>query len=639
MIKLFIDGSEVHLAADISLEFYDRNPFFTSEGQHTLDIDISLDDPRNAVIYNAIHRIDIAKHPQNRSAILYCEKGVIIKGTEIILEISDRNVKIQIAAGNSELNFLTGSDKYIRDLDLGGIDELSESIAQDSLYASYPTFDFVCCPVVAKAKLFGQGVNEIAASSDVYNEINETEGATSVTIKKGTTLCPQPYLAAIVRRVITALGYNIASNILGSHKELSKLIFVHGYKTLKYNEMVENWKVSDFISEVEKLCGVRFLVDNNTKNVEVQTLRSYYSATAVEIVNSADIVGNVDKKYDQDPPDDITYHNVSYKFPNTPIYKRYALDADFAQKIEYVKCPHKQAKYDMYYFELWDVWSHILGGDPVFDKRGAPPQKVVDSYHSMTAYYNRGFFLNGADTSNIQAVGFEFPFAVWSVDSDFTNLAMINQFGPRVDESNTDKTELKIVPIENVFSQLRNYYSYPMPIVENGDGDVGTVVDENEGKGVAERLFSDTSEASAKDNMYVGFYMGVSKFEVIGEIRDNHYPVVPVTINSRLQVRTRRDAAHSYPFWEHQTVRIVKADGNYDLSINSSTGMYNTYWSTNVDVDLTTVYTIRFRTVQRRDVRRIFNIANQKFYCQQLKYEVVDGELSDVVEGTFYPLK
>lgn len=32
MIKLMIDGERVNLAADLSLEFYDRNPFFTSEG-------------------------------------------------------------------------------------------------------------------------------------------------------------------------------------------------------------------------------------------------------------------------------------------------------------------------------------------------------------------------------------------------------------------------------------------------------------------------------------------------------------------------------------------------------------------------------------------------------------------------------
>ena len=35
-------------------------------------------------------------------------------------------------------------------------------------------------------------------------------------------------------------------------------------------------------------------------------------------------MGDIEKKYDQDPPEDITYHNVSYKFPSTDIYKYYA---------------------------------------------------------------------------------------------------------------------------------------------------------------------------------------------------------------------------------------------------------------------------------------------------------------------------
>ena len=151
MIKLLIDGSEVHLAADISLEFYDRNPFFTSEGQHTLDIDISLADPVNAVVYNAMHRIDVTGRPQNRQALLYCEKGIIIKGTEIILEIDERNAKIQIVSGNSEFNFLVGGDRYLRDLDLGDTGEITLEDAKRSLYSHFPDFDYVCTPVVAKA--------------------------------------------------------------------------------------------------------------------------------------------------------------------------------------------------------------------------------------------------------------------------------------------------------------------------------------------------------------------------------------------------------------------------------------------------------------------------------------------------------
>ena len=94
-----------------------------------------------------------------------------------------------------------------------------------------------------------------------------------------------------------------------------------------------------------------------------------------------------------------------------------------------------------------------------------------------------------------------------------------------------------------------------------------------------------------------------------------------------------------YKYWELQRVMYVNADGNYDLSINSTTGMYVTHWQIPQELDLTTVYTIRFRSLQRRDARHIFNISERKFSCQQLKYDVVGGRLSDIIEGTFYPLK
>ena len=67
--------------------------------------------------------------------------------------------------------------------------------------------------------------------------------------------------------------------------------------------------------------------------------------------------------------------------------------------------------------------------------------------------------------------------------------------------------------------------------------------------------------------------------------------------------------------------------------------MYNTHWQVPLELDLTTIYVINFRSLDRRDARHIFNIAGRKFYCQQLKHKVVGGKLSDVIEGTFYPLK
>lgn len=648
MIKLLIDGSEVHLAADISLEFYDRNPFFTSEGQHTLDIDISLADPVNAVVYNAMHRIDVVGRPQNRQALLYCEKGIIIIGTEIILEIDERKAKIQIVSGNSEFNFLVGGDRYLRDLDLGDTGEITLEDAKRSLYSRFPDFDYVCTPVVAKAVISNGVGNVLHSSSTIYNEVNEVAKATSVNLKSDTTICPQPYLVAIVARVLKALGYNRTNDAIANDVELSKLIFVHGYKTTKYNEMVENWKVSDFISEVEHLCGVCFIVNNTAKTVEIQTLNNYYKSAVVEHIKRQDVIGDINKQYDQDPPDNLVYRNVSYKFPDTNFYKFYALDPDFAKRIEYVYCRSNTNTIDDY-VRLYNVWCTIINGTPPKSDTSVtvPPDKVYDSYHSMIAYYDMNYIvIQGSDFAGLPL---EFPFIVRTIknkdpkDGVFnpTRLGMINQFGPRVDETSTDNMELKIVPIENVFCRMHGYYCYPMPIVENGQGDVGTVNDEDAGKGVVERLFNSTSTPSAKDNMYVGFYMGVSKFECVGETKDDKYPVVPVTINSRLQMLSRPSGqpAQGFNYWELQRVMYVNADGKYDLSINSFNGMYNTHWQVPLELDLTTIYVINFRSLDRRDARHIFNIAGRKFYCQQLKHKVVGGKLSDVIEGTFYPLK
>ena len=647
MIKLLIDGSEVRLAADISLEFYDRNPFFTSEGQHTLDIDISLSDPQNARIYRAMHRIDVAARPENRKAILYCEKGVIIRGTEIILEIDERSAKIQIVSGNSEFNFLTGSEKYLHDLDLGEITGLTVGEARRSLYCHYPDCEYVCTPVVAKASIRNGIGNMLQSSSTIYNQVDEVAKAAVVNLKSDTTLCPQPYLATVVARVLKALGYTRSYDAIQCSPELSRLILVHGYKTTKYSEMLENWTVSDFISEVEHLCGVCFVVDNNAKSVEIQTLANYYSNAAVEEIAHGDIIGDINKQFDQDPPDNLVYHNVAYKFPSTSIYKFYALDSDFARRIDYVDCPDQLPQYRTDYAALYNIWYKISGDNTNFYKTDDDaPDTVVAAYHSMKAFYDRSF-LWSADTPG-RRIPLEFPFIVRSIFkkgsnsgvSKCTRLGMVNQFGPRVDETSDDKMELRIVPVENVFCRLHDYYSYPLPVVENGDGDVGNITDEDEGKGVAERLVQgEATERSANDNMYVGFYMGVSKFECCGEERGDNYPVVPVTINSRLQMRSMPSGTLGYKFWNMQEVKYMDVNGNYDLSINSEHGMYNTYWQLPQQLDLTTVYVIKFRSLQRRDARHIFCIAGRKFYCQQLKYQVVGGRLSDIIEGTFYPLK
>ena len=92
MVKLIIAGMQVNLSADISFEYYDRNPLFSKEGKHTLDIDIDLADPQNAYVYSSLQRIDVMAKPVNRTAVLINERGVILRGTEVLLEIDEKKL-------------------------------------------------------------------------------------------------------------------------------------------------------------------------------------------------------------------------------------------------------------------------------------------------------------------------------------------------------------------------------------------------------------------------------------------------------------------------------------------------------------------------------------------------------------------
>lgn len=620
MIKLLIDGHEAHLAADVSLEIYDRNPFFTSEGQHTLDIELSLSDAQNAWLFSAMHRIDVTSRPKDRQAILYCESGVLISGTEVVLEISDRTVKIQIVAGNSEFNYVTGKDKQLSSLDLGEVTSLTAGMAVASMRGSYPEWDYVCAPVCANAQLYGGGLTVLKDSSTIFNEVTERKTASTIFLKEGTTLCPQPYLAAIVRKVLTALGYKLKTDAIGGNEELKKLIIVHGHKTSKFAEMVEDWTVSEFLTQVENLCAVFFVVDQNTKVVEILRSVDYYKSADVEYVSEEDVVGDIEKKYDQDSPGDITYHNVSYKFPSTDIYKYYAVDSELMKKIEVVRCPIVMPKYSWQTFNMYNVWVQIISGTN-FTTDHDIPKAVTDAYDKLLAYYDTGI------------AGPGFPVVLRSIDPYNINLAMINQFGPRIDPGSDSSMELKLIPAELVWTRLENKFQYPLPVVENGDGDVGTS-EEEKVQGLNDRIVNGENEKSSSDTMTIAFYLGLQP-NLVSDAEDNI--VSPLTVNSSTLIRNiRRINTAADTFWTNQSVVTLALGGNYDLSINSEKGMYNTYWKSSLDVDLTTEFSIKFRSVQRRDVRHIFCISNKKFYCQQLKRNVVNGRLSDVVEGTFY---
>ena len=118
MTELYIDGVSVPLPAGFEMSVKHENPYFTKNGEYTYDIELSLNDPTVAKLYGFINRLNRSDTVAvNRRAVLIADNRVYIDGSEIITGWSDTKVQIQLVSGNSQLNYIVGSDKYISELD------------------------------------------------------------------------------------------------------------------------------------------------------------------------------------------------------------------------------------------------------------------------------------------------------------------------------------------------------------------------------------------------------------------------------------------------------------------------------------------------------------------------------------------
>ena len=111
MVSLYIAGVEAVLPSDFATEIKIENSFFTKNGEYTYEFKLPLNNPTNAALYSHLHRLNNASEiKEKRQAVLVADNRCYINGTEIITDWTDDSVSIQLASGNSELNYLIGAD-------------------------------------------------------------------------------------------------------------------------------------------------------------------------------------------------------------------------------------------------------------------------------------------------------------------------------------------------------------------------------------------------------------------------------------------------------------------------------------------------------------------------------------------------
>lgn len=329
MVELYIDNTAVVLPSDLSSEIVIANSFFTKNGEYTYDIKLSLKNAINAALYKQLNRLNsVAEVTSQRRAKLIIDNRTYIDGTEIITDWDDDSVSIQLTSGNSELNYFIGSDKLISSLDMGTAG-LGDQVSSNSLFYPYPDFDYVLAPV------YNRSVDEVINCWWVRAERDPIPGLPSnYYMPNDESAHAQPYLSAMIEKIITALGYTIGINQFAT-SVFKDLFILNTVERNLYSKMLPGWTAKEFLEEIEKLFNLCFIIDRTSKKCNILFANSFYIG-APEVHLSA-VEDEYEVEINEKSDGDVTSANVSYDLPNNDYFRFRRLTSVIKNKAEYIE--------------------------------------------------------------------------------------------------------------------------------------------------------------------------------------------------------------------------------------------------------------------------------------------------------------
>lgn len=573
MTRLFIDGQEVVLPEQFELELITENPYFTRNGEYTYDIDIDLRVPQNRQIYKNIQRSDVTTKIKNRKAVLTVGPYELINGIEVILSVDNFTAKIQIVAGNSQLNY--NGEQRIRDIQIDSVNYTDDEAVQ-SLYGTSKTHHAVYTPIVAY-KIYNN--NEIN-SLDIRNKLPVFNHSSS--------MVPQYYLLYILENIIEKLGFVKGRNYIEDYF-WQRVFIVNTRDELQPQEVLPDWSVNEFFDEIEKYLHCIIVVDKFTGIYNIYKRSSYFDFSGLIYIDDI-LDDNVEKVYDPDVDYAYNYDSVSYDFPNKDIYKYYRLDDN-------VK--------------------------PLSTRVYVSSSENVDTANYQT-YYDNPYLIHsnryGIDYAMVKLVNYD------TTQKEYLTLRVVDRFADGGNKNSDNKTTFKIIPADIGRVSIWNYdgMSADCPAVKS----ITEINQPTEKTGITDLINGNAQiESYIPDRIYIGIYYGMQKVTIMKnaeyQLSEDDFPCSYV------------DHYFIDEYNPTQKAMPTHVNMNHALSFSGDSGLMS-YYQNDEKIDTSIEYSFKFITNKTYDLRQIFVIRNKKYFCKEIRYTITPKGLDKVAEGIFY---
>ena len=369
MMQLLIENKPVIVKKGTSIRLTRENPAISQNGDYTLDVTLPL--------AGCLENINVfgIPHYRHQPLVGLADKTfqfaleasrLRLTGTAVVTQVSEEEIKLQLLAGNTELNFdnREGGEKYIDELDLGRAygdlwdsqtylekqtpkntrsmlqsNIINSDRADELMHGPNAVTDCVLFPIysttddmIANYQAWQWWCNWLnhdhsnppqIAYSGYRHTIRENADLVSLPnsrpfseigdiFSEYSHFAPQPYLCAILEKVLDAIGYTLQPEDNCMREGwLGKIFVANVRETIYFRECLPHWTVEEFLTELRNAFGVILYVEG--KKVKAVSRDSIYNgAEYTNIYNviderTTDISTEGDNK-------GTTTGNVSYNF-------------------------------------------------------------------------------------------------------------------------------------------------------------------------------------------------------------------------------------------------------------------------------------------------------------------------------------
>lgn len=589
MTELYIDGIEAILPGDMSCEVKRENSFFTKNGEYTYDITLKLNNKTNAELYAHLNRLNsVAEVKTKRNAILISDNRVYCNGTEIVTGWTDEAVTIQVASGNSELNYFIGSDMKISFLKFCSDSPISATPNKDMITKLYPDIDACLSPILNRTSglLINEWILNKTTSTGTYDLRNKSTYSEFDYIS-------QPFLCAFIKKLLTAIGYTLTESAL-DNSVWKDLFICHLNETREWGEMLPGWSVKDFLEQIENLFNASFVIDSKKRTARLLFNNDFYVNTEMKHVLNvideyeAEVQESSDSKIHQQA-------NIKYSFPDNSYYRHRCLPSTITKNAKRVTIPK-------WYAEIMpDGYLYLWFTDPA-------------NQNKNTIYTD-------------ELTGREYIFEK-IIDGILPNpyYNQVNEFAAIERKDASADIELEIIPAEFSAWEWHNYNNgvmvtgtYTPWLVPTIDKE-GTTKEETTESDLDTQITNGVSdESETKGKIFLAFHRGLNNAGPTWQPL-NSFPMafsdeyIPDSTGG--QWKTNNDGA---------TLRLAKLDKYL------YTGVY--------EIDETKSITIQSHDPNVYDTRGIFEIHNKRYVCKEMTYTLTSSGRKSAWKGVFHPIK